>query len=282
MDELNAVKAFIARPEPVGPLVVYGPWRIGKTSLLKYLEGSGIGDTWVGVYVDCQPDRSPGLAGLLGEVMRAISARLAQIPDLLGGGLTDLTAEERQQLAADPIGVFAQFCRRTAATLASRRDIRLVVLMDEFSSLDDQVQQGRLDPRVFDNLRYLMGGELDMAFVLVVQSAALTRMRTLADRGVGLLEIAQLLPLGPLDPVAARTLLATRAEAVGLSWTAEALAHVAALTGGNPYLLNVVAHQAVEQIKRTERRVSSNCPMPSKRPGSVSPRITTPISISGT
>lgn len=254
-EELDAVKAFIARPEPVGPLVVYGPWRIGKTSLLRHLERSGIGDTWVGVYVDCQPDRGPGLAGLLGEVIRASSERLSQIPDLLGGGLTYLTTQERQQLAEDPVGVFAQFCRRTAAALTSRRDIRLVVLMDEFSSLDDQVQQGRLDPRIFDNLRYLMGGELDVAFVLVVQAAALTSMHSLTSRGAGLLEIAQLLRLGPLDLTAAQALLATEAEAVGLSWRAEALEYVVTVTARNPYLLKVVGYQAVEQLKRTDRRV---------------------------
>lgn len=254
-DELDAVKAFIARPEPVGPLVVYGPWRIGKTSLLRHLERSGIGDTWVGVYVDCQPDRGPSLAGLLGEVIRASSERLSQIPDLLGGGLTYLTAQERLQLAEDPVGVFAQFCRRATAALTSRRDIRLVVLMDEFSSLDDQVRQGRLDPRIFDNLRYLMSGELDVAFVLVVQAAALSSMRSLTGHGAGLLEIAQLLPLGPLDRTAARALLTTEAEAVGLSWHAEALEHVVTVTGRNPYLLKVVGYQAVELLKRTERRV---------------------------
>lgn len=253
--ELNAIKAFIARPDPAGPLVVYGPWRIGKTSLLRHLERSGIGDTWVGVYVDCQPDRGPGLAGLLGEVIRATTERLAQVPDLLGGGLTYLTAEERQQLAVDPVGVFAQFCRRTAAALASRRYIRLVVLMDEFSSLDDQVRQGWLEPRVFDNLRYLMGGALDVAFVLVVQSAVLTSMRALTGPGAGLLEIAQLLPLGPLDLDATRDLLATEADKVGLSWRAEALDYVAAVTGRHPYLLKVVGYQAVEHIKRTDRRV---------------------------
>lgn len=252
--EVSAIRSFVARSEPAGPLVVYGPWRIGKTSLLKYVAHSGLGDAWVAAYVDCRPDRGFGLAGLLGEMIRAITDRLAQLPDLAARDIAYLMAEERQNLAEDPVGTFARFVRQTAAALARGRDIRLVVLLDEFSSLDDQVQQGRLDPRVFDNLRYLMSGELNAVFVLVVQSAALDNMRAFISRGAGLLEIAELLPLGPLDPPAARDLLSNRAEAVGLAWHDDASAHVAEITGGNPYLLNLVAHHAVDQIKREGRR----------------------------
>ncbi|MDY7077216.1 MAG: TGS domain-containing protein [Chloroflexota bacterium] len=250
--ELGLVENFINQDRLVNPVIVYGPWRIGKTSLLRYIEQYDRSEfDAIAVYVNCHDIHDLRLETLLAKVAEAISNRMRQETGLLGAYQLTFGHEDRRRLSADPTSEFRRYLGQVQRVLNAENSPRLVIMIDEFSDLYDDVSKGRLDGSVFRNLRGLIEGESQISFVLVVQAIAIRAMQYARELGAELLEVARLLPLGPIEPEAAKDLLTRRAQTVGLSFNERAIAAVLELSGCNPYLLNVLTHKIVEHLEET-------------------------------
>jgi hypothetical protein len=124
-------------------------------------------------------------------------------------------------------------------------------MIDEFSNLYDRMKTSEDEVSTIWNLRALIEEQSELRFLLVIQSAAVHGMYQSRLWGAGLLEIARMFPLRALDLGAAGDLLGQRAKMIGLSFPKEISERIVELTGGNPYLLNVICYEIVECLRDT-------------------------------
>jgi hypothetical protein len=259
-NELDSIKRYISQDEQGGPIIVHGPWRIGKTSFLRYIGQYDRSDfNSISVFVDCHRIPNLRLETLLERIAEEVSSRMRKETDLLGAPHLAFGPEDRESLSADPMAGFRKYLRRVLRVLNAERAPRLTIMIDEFSDLYDDVREGRLDGTVFRNLGALIQGEPEVAFILVVQVAAMQEVQFAHGKGAGLLETARFLSLGSLTSESVGDLLARRTQAAGLSFEEEAIAGVLRLCGGNPYLLNTMCYLMVERIRETGEHAIRVC-----------------------
>lgn len=250
--ELQRLKELIAAREEWNQVVVRGPWKVGKSSLLEYVaEHDQAEFDAVAVLVDCHKIPNLSLQTLLEEVIRKIGERIEQNVELLGSYQIALGTNDFHRFPSNPIEGFSRFLRHVRPVLDSGERKRLVIMIDEFSDLYDDVRQGKIDSSIFRNLRGLFERELDVMFVMVVQAAAFNQMQEQESMGAELLERAQVIPLGSLDDESIQDLLHRRIRLLDLYCGPEALRRVLLETGGNPYVANILCHAIVENLKET-------------------------------
>ena len=154
------VNALLERHRPT--LVLHGPRRMGKTSFLLQLPALLPGNT-LPVFLDLQrPTATQNTAAFFYSIARAIS-RDARPYRLL------LDAPQRSAFQDSPFEAFAEWLEDVA--LPALQDFNLLLTFDEFEKLGEAVASGRLDTRVFDELRYLIQHQTQLALLFAgVQS----------------------------------------------------------------------------------------------------------------
>jgi hypothetical protein len=250
--ELEEVKQLVGAKDSVNLLAVHGSWRIGKTSLLRFLEqhdADKLGSC--GFYLDCQGVADLRLQTLLAEIVKVISIKLRDKMPISGIRQLDLTRDEYDKLHDDPMHQFQSYLERMLSFLATQPTTRPLIMLDEFSELCDQVRDGRLDARVFSNLRNLIEGNPRILFVLVFQAKTMYELSAMPPSAMGLLQIARMLPLRSPDPRAMKDLFSRRARTAGLTLSEDAATQILEWSGANPYVSNLIAHVIVEGFRET-------------------------------
>ena len=248
--ELTRVKQLLATPGAANHIVVSGPWKVGKTSLLQYLaEYDRVEFGAVAVMIDCNRIPQRSLETVLDEIMRAIGDRLAPEMDALGSYQLALGEDDYRYFHANPLEGFHRFLQRVRPMLNAGHGRRLVIMIDEFSNLYDDVRQGKLDGDIFRNLRGLFEREADVTFITVIQAAAIHHMTH--QYRAELLESAELIRLGALDDDAVRGWLQRKLKQLELNCDQSILQRVMEEIGGNPYIANVLCNAVVKHVWET-------------------------------
>lgn len=248
--ELAELKQLFAIGSPFNHIVIYGPWKVGKTSLLQYIASHDrVEFGAVAVMVDCHNIPDLSLPALLDEMMRAIAHRLAPEMDVLGSYQIALGEDDHRLLLENPLLGFRRFLQRIRPLLGDKR--RLVILIDEFSDLFDDVKRNRLERSIFRNLRGLFEQEKEVIFLTVIQTAAIHEMRAHDGLATELLEGARLIPLGPLDDESIHELLQKKLRLLNLRCDEATVRRVMTEIGGNPYVANVLCYAVVEHLQET-------------------------------
>ena len=239
-DVLREVGRMLRHPTQ-NAITLYGQRRIGKTSILQYLEAHlPQAGPYLPVYFDLMHK-----AGLpLGEILRDLARSIALKLNLPDGGLEN-TTEKTFHDAYLP-GVL-----RALPEQAS-----LVLLLDEFDVLADPQAEQHSKRQFFSYLRDLR--QLDpqrLQFIFVLG-------RNIDDLDVVAQGLFKDLPsqrvslLGQKDAEA----LARLSERQGsLAWTPNATARVWELTSGHPYLTQALCSQIWEDAREV-----ANLPAPAQ------------------
>jgi hypothetical protein len=138
-------------------IVLHGLRRSGKTSLLRYLVKNDLLDNCIPIYIDMQNivheiTTSRFFFRMAHHIQRAI-AKKKQIK---------LALPEQSAFKDDPTFVFDCFLDEVEACLQKEK---IVLLIDEFEILQEQAEQGQLNPTLFSYLRSLMQ-QRNMNFLL--------------------------------------------------------------------------------------------------------------------
>lgn len=236
-EELALLRAALVKGGETPAVVLTGPKRMGKTSLLFRLPAV-LGEGFAPVYLDMQGmGFAVGAGNLLyemaGEVARALGLEAPQAP------VAD----------AVPPEFFTQdFMPRVRAALGGRR---LLLLLDEFEELEQRVARGLLPGEIFGYLRHLMQHQPQLAWVFVGTQALADLPAAHWD---GLFSGAIHRAVGLLDDANAARLIVEPVRGY-LEYDDLAIDKILRLTAGHPYFVQVLCHAVIFDANRERRTV---------------------------
>lgn len=233
------VTALLERQRPT--LVLHGPRRMGKTSFLLQLPALLPGNT-LPVFLDLQrPTATHSTAAFFYSLSRAISrdARPYRLR---------LEPPARERFERTPFETFAAWLEDAA--LPALQDFNLLLTFDEFEKLGEAVTAGRLDSRVFDELRYLIQHQSQLALLF----AGVQTLDELGPAWSSYFINIKPLTIGYLQPAEAEALI-RRPDAgaeFNLTYAETVVEQMIAQTGGHPYLLQLLCSAVVEAANRQQ------------------------------
>jgi len=216
-------------------VLLHGPRRLGKTSLLKQLPRA-LGPDAIPVFVDLQEDLGSAehagtlLGGLAAEILAAAfhQDRASGLP-----GPPDATA-----LAAEPYVGFGRWLDSLEEALGSRH---VLLCLDEFEKLQEQIVAGRLDERVLDLLRGIAQHRRRVTVVLT----GLRDVPELAPAWINRLVSTTSIPVGPLQRHEAVELIRAPVPGFPDVYSEEAVEAILAATACQPFLVQALCAQVV-------------------------------------
>lgn len=219
-------------------LVLFGPRRIGKTSLLLQLRRVLPCERFLAVYFDLQDQAARPLAQVLADLADTAS-EMAGLPP-------------PDPDAFDDAGRF--FCRGFLPRLyqAVGAERRPVFLLDEFDALERGEDEGLPETAaaraLFPTLRRLMAEDPRPAFVFVVgrQAADLTLDFTATFKTALVKEV------WVLDQESARALVLQAEDNGTLRFTNQAVGRILSLSGQHPYLTQLLCQRIWERAYAEE------------------------------
>ena len=228
------VNALLERHRPT--LVLHGPRRMGKTSFLLQLPALLPGNT-VPVFLDLQrPTATQNTAAFFYSITRAISrdARPYRL---------QVDPPQRNSFQDSPFETFAEWLEDVA--LPAFQDFNVLLTFDEFEKLGEAVESGRLDTRVFDELRYLIQHQTQLALLF----AGVQTLDELGPAWSSYFINIKPLTIGYLRPEQAEELIRrpdTGAD-FNLTYADDVVQAIMAHTFGHPYLLQLICSAVVEE-----------------------------------
>lgn len=231
----NFIAANVGLQTQRNVLILVGQRRTGKTSALLQLEHH-LPDTLLPVYIDCQSlGVSPGLSSLFNELAWLIA-------DALSNHHLDVVVPEPDAWLADPALLFQRHFLPHARALLPP-DSTLLLVFDEFESLQSLVEDGLLPASFFPYLRHLMQHSEGLGFIFV-GTHRLEEMS--ADYWSVLFNIALYEKIGYLSRGSALRLI-TEPVAPTLLYDDLALDKILRVTAGHPYFLQLVCYTLVKR-----------------------------------
>lgn len=239
-DAVAQIEKLIMSPT-APPLLLYGQRRMGKTSLLRNLRRL-LPSAWITLFVDLQIVASvSGHPGLLFQLARAMASQLAS---QLRSSLEPPTLAD---LEREPFVVFDVWLDRLVEQL---RDQNALLLLDEFEQLDVTLRRGTLDPHlVLGMLRHVIQHKPRFR-ILVAGSHTFAE----ASNWSSYLINTRIIKLGCLHRNESRQLIEAPIPGFPLRYAPSALEEVLALTGGHPYLLQLLCERVVTLKNQQDER----------------------------
>ena len=210
-------------------IVLFGGRRTGKTSVL-YQMGRYLDPCYVPVFVDLQGISLEGLGEMLWGIARQATRALHRQKGIR------LTIPSRDEFAADPEGCFREGFLDPA--LQPLGDDRLLVMLDEAARLYEQVQTGRLEPRVFDFLRSLIQHHPRLNFVFSIGSG----LEEMCQEYAVLFSVCQYRKISFLDREAAEALIIEPVKE-HYRYTPRAVWRILEVAHGQPYYTQLVCNR---------------------------------------
>ena len=232
MRDLEAAYGNTVNPPSV---VLYGHRRMGKTSILRNLNAH-LGARVTVAYVNLLG--LGGLRGGLGQLFLALA-------DAMHDALPAMPEPDPEAFDARPYRAFERYLRAARAALGARY---LLLALDEFEQLEAWIATGRAPRDLLAVLRSYIQMDPHIAFIFA-------GLHTLAEMTRDYFEpfFASVKPVRVsfLSRAATFQVLANPPlEDFPLDYDPEALERVWQLTGGQPYLVQLVGHLLVNRFNR--------------------------------
>ena len=219
--------------------VIYGQKRIGKTSLLYQLAENMLPQACnvLTVPFDAHSlapfDTIPLLSGLADAAYEKLVRHFKRQDDRRGLRLRE------KDLEADPFATFARWVQRVEKKM---QGTRLVFIIDEFTTAEEEYGRGRLDDSFFDGMQWLAGNQ-QVGFLLCVHDHVFHR----SSRSWGLLQRGQPIRLGSLDRASAAKLVQQPLERI-YNFEPEVVDHILTLTNSHPFFIHAICQELTRQM----------------------------------
>ncbi len=232
-DDILARIEELWRPKGQLPsILLYGHRRMGKTSILQNLTGHLGPHTTL---IDFNMQRvgmvnNPGK--LLHNLALALYDSLPEPTDFPEP--TEVTFTNH-----NPYNAFDRFLRKLNP---HRHQTRYIIALDEFELLEQRIDEGRLDRELLTYLRSLINTY--PWFILAL--AGLHSLQEMThDYWSPLFGNVTPIPVSFLSSKAATNLITNPTDDFPIDYDPEAIAEIYSLTGGQPYLLQLICHNLV-------------------------------------
>ncbi|MBX0330695.1 ATP-binding protein, partial [Oscillochloris sp. ZM17-4] len=250
-DTMRRLEELWSGAGQVPSVVIYGHRRMGKTSILHNL-GRRFGAQTVIVDFNMQRvGRVNSDADLLYQLALHIYDECA------ARGIAGLDEPAEQDFPAErPYLGFTRFLKR----LDSLRDgRRLIVTVDEFEKIESQIEAGQLTPALLDFWR---GSFMTYPWFVLALAGLYSLEERRHDYWSPLFGSVTGIKVSFLTPGAARRLISEPTPDFDIDYDDDAIAQIIALTGGQPFLIQLIGHtlvsrfnqQSYEEGREQERR----------------------------
>ncbi|MCA9949018.1 MAG: ATP-binding protein [Anaerolineales bacterium] len=221
-------------------IILHGQRRTGKTSVL-YRLGQVMVETHVGVLIDMQGKPARNEVDFLYSIADDIVFALED------AGI-DVELPHRAEFEESPEFYFrARFLRSLYPHLNGKH---LLLMFDEFEELQSRVENGRLQPEIFQFLRNLMQHEDPLDFVF-------SGTHRLEDLGAGywsiLFNIAAYKPVTFLAPAEVKRLMIEPVADYDIEYDPLAADRIIQMTAGHPYFTQLILHEMMVYHNESER-----------------------------
>lgn len=244
--ELTLLSSYLLSPHSPGSLLVHGPRRIGKTSLVKYLRVlPEIRRRYRHVFVDLSDIRGKDSLFLdPAEIFRRIARRIVR------EGKFDrrVAAPPAKAFQEDPVGTFVEFLDALVGPATQKP---LLIVMDELGVLHEWAQRHSAADTFFYWLRSLLQHEHRLVFLFATSDDVVELLRH--DGFYELLNVTFTLALGPLAEESARELISRPLQGQ-VFFDRGVLREIVRVTGCHPYYLQLFGASLVNYLNRHRRR----------------------------
>ena len=222
-------------------IILHGQRRTGKTSVL-YRLGEVMRDTHYGVLIDMQGKPARGeldfLYSIADDIVFALEDHDIEI---------DLPDRAEFEAAGPEFYFRSRFLRSLAPHLNGKN---LLLMFDEFEELQRRVEDGRLQPEIFQFLRNLMQHNKQADFVF----SGTHKLEELgAEYWSVLFNIAAYKPITFLSANDMRRLILEPVADYPIEYDPIAIDRNITVTAGHPYFAQLVLHEAIVYHNETQR-----------------------------
>jgi hypothetical protein len=239
------------------PIVLYGPRRMGKTSVLYQLHRH-LDPSYRCIFIDLHGLSLDGLGTLLHGVASSISRGLRRDHQLT------VAVPDRASFLSDPRSAFeTMFLDRV---LSISGEGHLVVMLDEVARLQEEVTAGRLEREVYDYLRYLVQYDPRLNFIFSLG----TGPQEMTKEYAFMFGVALYHRISFLEPEAARGLI-TEPVRNHYQVAAQAIERVLQVTSGHPYYTQLLCHCLFDLWSRSPESVLSEADVEAVLPEAIEP-----------
>ncbi len=179
---------------------------------------------------------------LANSVLNALRARDISVP------ITDSFLSS-DYFSEDALGKLGEFFDR----IETLRDIRILLLIDEFESLMRTIRDGSITEDFYNFLRGLMQHKTNVSFVFAGADELHEMMRDYASI---MFNIARFIPVGYMSPEEAEHLIRKPVDSF-LAYDDAAVGKIKTATAGNPYYIQLICFNLVERMNREKRNVAT-------------------------
>ena len=234
-DILHELKQLWSGTTQPPSVVFYGHRRMGKTSILRNIN-SRLGSEVCLAYVNLL---------ILGGAERGLSDLFLAIADEIRASLPELPEAEMDEFDRHPELAFKQYLDLAQSALGKSR---LIIALDEFEKLEEWMNAGRIPSNLLDTFRGYIQKDQNIAFAF----AGLHELEEMtADYFNPLFASVRTIRVSFLSKEATFQVLANPPlEDFPLDFSREALERIWQLTGGQPYLVQLVGHYLVSRFNR--------------------------------
>ena len=209
-------------------VVIFGHRRMGKTSILRNFNSGSHAQL---VYINLQE---------LGDIQEGLGEVFLTICDEISDA-TKVNPPDEDKIIQFPERSFKKYLKQVIANFG---DKGLIIALDEFETIEELIETGKISPNLMGYLRVLVQMSPQIAF-------AFAGLHTLEEMTANYFEpfFASVIPIrvGFLNAAATRQILANPSDDFLLDYTPEALEHIYELTSGQPYLVQLVGFQLVRR-----------------------------------
>ncbi len=238
-DELRILVNNLRDVQPGEAVLLWGPRRIGKTSLLlRFQRHVMSGEDYVVAFIDMQSLSGRSTTMFLRDIVKAIVKSLP--------GESSAKAPSLARMKRDPLGYFRGFLGNVPAL----RDKHLVLIIDEFQLLSDLVDEQVTLADINRYFRSLIQHRHGLSIVFS-GGGVLENLLRQPDASF-MLELARHQEIGCLDETAARQLIVEPAHRA--HYDEIAVGRLMALTAGHPYYLQWLCGELVARADRDEQQ----------------------------
>ncbi len=240
-EDVAFLKEYLTNPGENRIVLLTGHRRSGKTSLIYQLaRNTSPLSPHIPVFIDLQdlalkPNVSRLLAGFASAILRSLQEH-------------DLTGPEvdNDLFSADPTSAFNLYLEKVTQQL---KPCKLILLFDEFETLDQKIKDQQLDTNFLRYLRSLMQHQQGVNFLL----AGAPSVQELTNKYWSVFfQIAHLHKLSRLKPIEAEQLI-TQPVKDFLEYDPLALQKIHHLTGDRPHFIHILSETLIRYCNREHK-----------------------------
>ncbi len=232
-DDMDALRNNLARSAAQTVLLLYGQRRTGKTTLLLHLANTSALEEHIPVFVDMQRESYEISAGkflyhLAFYIFQALMRRGYSLPQ-----------PELDDFTRDPTFAFDIFLSEVEARQVEQK---LIILIDEFEVLEEQIKKGRIKAELLEYLRSTMQYHHSINFLL----AGTHKIDQLTEKNWSVFfNLARHYRLSRLSASGAEDLIVKPVENQ-LEYAPYTVDKIRQLTADQPYLIHLVCRSLVD------------------------------------